>query len=318
MGTFFKILLPLAVAAAGVFIVTRIIDEVSMPILQPSGAIALQQRDLLITATLLMMVVIIPVFVMTFFFAWRYRADNKHATYTPDWDHNKTAEAVWWGVPCVIIGILAVLTWQTSHSLDPYRPLATDGEHLTIQVVALPWKWLFIYPEERIATVNYVHFPVDKPVRFEITADAPMNSFWIPQLGGQVYAMAGMTTKLHLIANEPGEYAGSSANLSGKGFAGMNFTAKASSESEYLAWLEQVRQSTYALDQSTYNELARPSSNDPITYYRMDDRGPFSHIVMKFMTPEQQLSEGFDPIHIRHNLEPPADFSRPAQSHGHY
>jgi cytochrome o ubiquinol oxidase subunit II len=314
MGTLFKALFFLLLAAAAAFFVGRLVQDVNIPVLNPSGIIAEQQRDLLITATLLMLIVIIPVFIMVFAFAWRYRAENTKAAYTPDWDHNKAAEAVWWGIPCLIILVLAVITWKSSHSLDPYKSLAADNEQMTIQVVALPWRWLFIYPDHNIATVNYVQFPVDKAVKFEITADAPMNSFWIPQLGGQVYAMAGMVTKLHLRADKTGEFAGSSANLSGEGFAGMKFTAKASTESEFLAWVEQTKQSTSALNKSAYNELAKPSSESAVQYFGSVDDQLSHHIVMKYMAPGTAL-EGFDPAHIRHNFEPPSNLALPQHSH---
>ena len=160
------------------------------------------------------------------------------AKHAPDWEHNYIAEYCWWGVPIVIIVILAVTTWKSSHDLNPFKPIESEKKPLAIQVVALHWKWLFIYPEQGIATVNFVQFPEKTPINFEITSDAPMNSFWIPQLGGQIYAMPAMRSKLHLIANEIGSFRGVSANISGKGFAGMTFTAKSSSEEDFDAWVQ--------------------------------------------------------------------------------
>ena len=190
----------------------------TIDVLVPKGTIAKKELDLLVTATLLMLIVVIPVFVLTFTIAWKYRASNTKAKYTPDWDHNRAIETVWWAIPFVLILILSVITWQSSHELDPFKPLASSKQPITIQVVALQWKWLFIYPEQHIATVNYVQFPVDTPVNFVITSDAPMNSFWIPQLGGQIYAMAGMSTQLHLMATDPGSYNGSSVTPQRTGF----------------------------------------------------------------------------------------------------
>ena len=177
-------------------------------ILDPKGAIAAAEKSILLDAVALMLLVVVPVIVMSALFAWRYRAKNQRATYTPSWAQSHLLEAICWGIPCVIIIILAILTWISTHKLDPYRPLQHAKKPLVIQAVALNWKWLFIYPEQHIATVNLVQFPVDRPVEFLVTADAPMNSFAIPQLAGQIYAMSGMRTRLHLIANAVGDYRG--------------------------------------------------------------------------------------------------------------
>ncbi len=257
----------------------------SLAILDPKGIIASQQRDLLVFATILSLFVIIPVFIMTALIAWRYRETNTNAKYTPNWDHNLIAETIWWGIPIAIILVLSVITWQTTHKLDPFRPIESDKKPITIQVVALQWKWLFIYPEEDIATVNYLQIPVNRPVNFEITSDAPMNSFWIPQLGGQIYAMAGMKTKLHLMATETGSFNGSSANISGEGFAGMHFVTDSTTEANFNDWLLQAKQSTNALTQSNYNSLAKPSTNNNVVYYSDVDPELYDTIVMKYMMP---------------------------------
>ena len=215
-------LLFLAFVIAGVFF----ISTHNIAVLEPKGFIGIKERDLIITALLLMLIVVIPVFLFALFFAWKYRESNSKARHAPDWEHNYIAEYCWWGVPFLLIIILGVITWKSSHELNPFRPIQSDVKPIKIQVVALQWKWLFIYPEQNIATVNYVEFPEKTPINFEITADAPMNSFWIPQLGGQIYAMPAMRSKLHLIANEEGTFRGCSSNISGKGFAGMVFTAK--------------------------------------------------------------------------------------------
>lgn len=265
-------------------------------VLDPKGSIAQSQFDLIIFTTILSLVVIIPVFVMTFYIVWKYRAGNKKAAYNPDWDHSRTAEIIWWGVPLALITVLAVITWITSHSLDPYRPLESAQKPITIQVIALDWKWLFIYPEQDIASVNYIQIPEDTPINFELTADAPMNSFWIPQLGGQVYAMAGMKTKLHLLASEPGEYRGSSANISGEGFAGMKFTAKATSETDFEAWIQSVKASSAILDRASYDDLAKPSRDNPVIYYSSHDRQLYDTVMMKYMMPQHQPDRA-EPTH---------------------
>src|SRR5579883_866864 len=198
-----------------------------LTMLEPKGIIATDEKHILLTSALLMLIVVIPVIILTFAFAWRYRESNTKATYSPEWSHSTLLEVICWSVPCLIIVILSVITWQSSHRLDPYKPLAEDSKTLTIQAISLEWKWLFIYPDQNIATVNYVQFPVGVPVRFLISAEGPMNSFQIPQLAGQIYAMAGMQTKLHLMADEPGDYQGLSTNFTGDGFSDMTFTARA-------------------------------------------------------------------------------------------
>lgn len=259
------------------------VTQHNVQVLNPSGTIAERQRDLLIFTTILGSFVVIPVFILTFSIAWKYRAGNKNAKYMPEWDHHKGLEAVWWGIPIFLILILAIVTWRTTHDLDPYRPLESDATPVTIQVVALEWKWLFIYPEQNIATVNYIEVPVNRPINFEITSDAPMNSFWIPQLGGQVYAMAGMQTKLHLLAKDEGSYNGVSANLSGEGFAGMKFTVKAVSDTAFDTWVDSVRQTPRHLSHEAYAELAKPSANHEQTLYatRADDL--YDSIIDKYM-----------------------------------
>lgn len=254
-------------------------------ILNPKGIIGIEERDLMIDATLLMLIVVIPVLVMTFVICLRYRGSNKKATYLPYWDYSFLAEAVWWGFPCIIIIILSVITWRSSHALDPYKPLKTGVKPIEVQAIALQWKWLFIYPEQKIATVNYLQFPEQTPLNFEITSDAPMNSLWIPQLGGQIYAMPGMRTKLHLIADEPGSFRGSSANLSGEGFAGMVFTAKSTSQAEFDSWVESMKQSKQSLGLAEYNQLAKPSENNPEATYLLTDPELFNQIIMKYMMP---------------------------------
>ncbi len=255
----------------------------------PKGMIALQERNLIITTTLLMLIVVIPVIVLMFFFAWKYRATNKKAKYTPDWASNETLEAIWWAIPGVIILVLAVITWKSTHELDPYKPLNSSVKPITIQVVALDWKWLFIYPEQHIATVNLVEFPAGTPINFEITADAPMNSFWIPELGGQIYAMPGMKTRLHLIATDVGTFSGTSANFSGPGFSGMKFAARSVSQSEFLEWVSAVKYATSTLTNDEYLRLSAPSKNNPVSLYASVLDGLYDKIIMKFMTPEKDL-----------------------------
>ena len=264
------------------------ISGVDVPVLQPKGYIGKKELELIIVSVLLMLVVVIPVFVLTFYFASKYRDGNEKAKYQPDWEHSYLAESIWWGIPIVIICILAGITWVTTHDLSPYRPIENGRKPIKIQAVALEWKWLFIYPEEGIATVNYIQFPKDVPINFEITANAPMNSFWIPQLGGQIYAMPSMRTKLHLIADEEGTFRGVSSNFSGKGFAGMNFTAKATSDKSYKQWLRKVKSVGKGLTQGEYQRLSAPSSYNPVELFSSTDPHMFDAIVDQYQNPNSR------------------------------
>lgn len=257
----------------------------NIAVLFPKGIIALEERNLLLIIQAIMLLVIIPVYVLTFIFSWKYRSTNKKAKYDPDLVDNRLAEYIWWGLPFIFTVIIGILTWIKTEELDPFKPIESDKKPLTVQVVALQWKWLFIYPEEKIASLNFLQIPTDTPIRFEITADAPMNSFWIPHLGGQVYAMPKMKTLLYLTAQDQGDFRGSSANLSGEGFADMHFITRASSEEDYQKWLESVKQSSKQLDKAMYNALAAPSQKNPAEVFVLKDQGLFNQILMKYMEP---------------------------------
>lgn len=265
-------------------LVVLYLRHANIQVLNPKGSVAHDERNLIVFTVLMGALVLLPVFIMTFTIAWKYREGNTKAKYRPDWDHNIFAETLWWGIPTAIIVVLSVVTWTTSHSLDPHKALG-NATPMKIQVVALDWKWLFIYPQQGIASVNYVQFPVGRPVQFEITSSGPMNSFWIPQLGSQIYAMAGMSTHLNLEADSVGDYRGSSANISGKGFAGMNFTAHVGSESDFNAWVSGVQHSSSSLSMSSYQALALPSENDPAAYYALATPGLYNRILLQFQLP---------------------------------
>ena len=252
-------------------------------LLDPKGPVGHDEKSLILTAFALMLLVVVPVIVMTIAFAWRYRASNTKATYKPKWSHSTTLEAIVWSVPLIIVAILSVITWKSSHDLDPYKPLASDNKPLTVEVVSLDWKWLFIYPEQHIATVNQLVIPTNVPVSFKITSGSVMNSFFIPQLGGQIYAMAGMTTHLHLMANEPGTYDGISANYSGGGFSDMKFKAIAKpSIADFNAWVQQVKAGNKTLDFAGYQKLAKPSENQPVEYFAATPSDLYEKIVGSF------------------------------------
>lgn len=250
-------------------------------LLNSKGLVAREERNLMITSILLMLIVALPVYVGVFVTAFKYR-DNKNNKHN-EGKHNKKYEIFWWLVPSVIILILAVLSYGKTHALDPYRPLNSSVKPIKIQVVSLDWKWLFIYPEEQIATVNFIEFPEKTPVNFELSSDGPMNSFWIPSLSGQIYSMTGMSTKLHVISDNTGDFKGSAAEINGKGFSGMNFTARAVTNDEYEAWLKEVKTSPYVLDKKEYERLSAPSENNPVTLYSNVDDNLFNEIMDKYM-----------------------------------
>lgn len=265
--------------------ISLLLHGCNLVILNPKGSIAADEKNILIISVLLMLLVVIPVIIMAFVFAWRYRESNTNAKYEPDWSHNTTLEVVWWTIPCIIIGILGTITWISTHRLDPYQPLSNPQKPITIQAISLEWKWLFIYPEENIATINYIQFPVNTPIRFLISAEGPMNSFQIPALAGQIYAMAGMQTKLHLITDVVGEYQGQSTNFTGDGFSFMNFKAIATSKADYDKWVQTVKNSSDNLTMMSYNELIKPSINVPVTYFSSANKNIFETVVMKSMMP---------------------------------
>lgn len=278
-----------------ILLLTRILSKIALAItvallagcqggvLDPKGQVGIEEKQLIIVATVLMLLVVIPVIFMTLYFAWKYR-EGRNEIYEPKWSHSTKIEAICWAIPIIIVIILGVITWKSTHALDPYKPLKSDKEHITVQVISLNWKWLFIYPDQGIATVNELAFPKDVPVSFRISSESTMNSFFIPQLGSQIYSMAGMITKLHLVANEPGTFKGYSANYSGAGFTGMKFNAISTpTEADFDKWVAKVKASGNALTPETYAELAKESENNPVAYYSTVTPGLFHQVVMKFM-----------------------------------
>ncbi len=259
---------------------TLLLSGCQWVVLDPKGPIGLEERSIIITATVLMLIVVVPVIALILIFAWRYRASNLKAEYRPNWSHSNRIEAVVWLIPCIIIATLGVITWRSSHSLDPYRPLDSKVKPIRIEAVALDWKWLFIYPDQQVATVNEVAFPANVPVEFNITSATVMNAFFIPQLGSQIYAMAGMQTQLHLLASEAGTYQGLSSNYSGDGFSGMTFKAIAApSRQAFDAWLAKVQASRQSPGDAAYAQLAKPSENNPVAYYSRVQPNLFADIV---------------------------------------
>ncbi|QNK03334.1 ubiquinol oxidase subunit II [Dyella telluris] len=264
-------------------------------LMSPSGDLAIQQRNLIITSTVLMLLIIVPVIALTLIFAWHFRASNKKATYDPDWDHSTILELLIWSAPLLIIIALGAITWVSTHKLDPYRPLdrvaanrpmPSDVRPLQVNVVALDWKWLFIYPEQGIATVNELAAPVDRPIQFKITSSTVMNSFFIPALAGQIYAMPGMETQLQAVINKPGEFQGFSANYSGQGFSGMHFLFHGLSEEDFAQWVQKTKSGGSDLSRDAYVKLAQPSENDAVKYYATVEPGLYRAILTHCVDPE--------------------------------
>jgi cytochrome o ubiquinol oxidase subunit II len=256
-----------------------------IPVLQPAGQIGDKERNLIIFCVLISLVIIVPVFIMLGLFAWRYREGNQHARYDPKLGGSSAAEAIWWLIPGAIIVILATVTWHSSYALDPFKHIDTAKKTLTIQVVALDWKWLFIYPNHDVASVNEAAIPANTPVDFEITSDTVMTSFWDPPLGGQMYAMPGMVTHLNLEAAKTGNFQGAAANISGSGFAGMIFTVKSMSQNGFNGWIASAEHSDKTLDRAGYAALTRPSSYVHPGYYKAVEPSLYDTIVLKYMMP---------------------------------
>jgi cytochrome o ubiquinol oxidase subunit II len=248
-------------------------------ILDPQGPIAAQELLLLINSTAIMLVVVVPVILATLGFAWWYRSSNPRASRSLDESYEGRLEFVLWSIPALIVILLGGVIWIGSHQLDPRAPIAANAKPLQVDVVALDWKWLFIYPEQGIAAVNLLVIPAGTPVRFRLTSATVMNSFFIPQLGSQIYTMGGMTTHLNLLADKPGEYPGFSANFSGDGFAEMRFVAKAVPAGDFNSWVTQARGGGSALDDAGYSALAKPSKAVPPATYRSVDPKLFERIV---------------------------------------
>lgn len=291
-GVIAMILLPFLVG--GIVWTVASIGGGNVAVMNPKGVIAAQEKDLFMFTLGLSAVVVIPVFVMIGFFAWRYREDNHKAAYTPDEEGNKYLELIWWGIPIIIIGILSVVTWVSTHQLDPYKPIESDVKPLKVQVVALQWKWLFIYPEQHVASVNELVIPAGTPVNFEVSADAPMSAFWIPSLGGQIYAMNGMSSKLSLMADEPGRYYGTNTNINGEGYSKMNFEAWAlDSRRDFDLWVKAlVDLPTHStLDWDVYKEIAKPSKDNNVAYYHLHDVDLYNRVINKYMSHGKESSD---------------------------
>lgn len=273
----------------------------SNEVLDPAGDIALQQRDIIYISTALMLLIIVPVMALIVVFAWRYRESNKEATYDPDFDHSTSLELVIWSAPLLIIICLGALTWWSTHLLDPFRPLDRVAagrpvdpkvKPMVVQVVSLDWKWLFIYPEQGIATVNELALPVDRQVRFDITSTNMMNTFYAPTLAGMIYAMPGMRSTLHAVLNRPGKFEGLSANYSGAGFSDMRFKLYGVDQAGFDAWVARVKGSGQSLDTNRFLELEKPSEKVPAMYFASAEGDLFDRIFKRCVKPGTPCMSG--------------------------
>lgn len=265
-------------------------------VLNPAGDIALQQRNLIYSSTLLMLVIILPVILLTIAFAWRYRASNKKATYDPKFHHSTGLELVIWSVPLFIIICLGALTWSSTHLLDPFRRLsrisATEQVNhkrvpIVVQVVAMDWKWFFIYPEQNIASVNELVLPINREVRFDMTSTNMMNTFYAPTLAGMIYTMPGMRSQLHAVLNRAGEFKGFSANYSGAGFSDMRFVLRGLPQDEFDQWVRQTQSVGKPLNTADYFKLETPTEKHPIQWFSAVPAGLFDRIVNRCVRPGQ-------------------------------
>ena len=273
-----------ATALVGVSIVLASCSLAEAPLLHPSGPIAEAQRNLLFEVFALMLIVVIPVFIMAIWFGWRYRASATQSAFDPDWERAPFLDGLIWALPAAIIVILGFMVWRSTHQLDPYRSLAAAGDSTQVQIITLEWKYVFLYPKEGIASVNELVFPADKPVQLVMTSDSAMTSLLIPALGGQVYAMAGMATRLNLLAFGPGEFLGRNALYNGDGFADQTFRVRAVTQAEFSDWIASAKQAP-VLDAAAYKDLSQPGILRRPLQYSQFASGFFQSILDKYATP---------------------------------
>jgi cytochrome o ubiquinol oxidase subunit 2 len=265
-------------------LITLLLHGTNVALFNPKGFIAEQQFRLILFTVTLLLAIGIPTLILLYFFAWEFRESNQNASYDPNKRQGIFFAFGLWVIPSIFVLLLASVALPASHKLDQHRQIADTAKPLTIQVIALRWKWLFIYPDKNISTVNFVQIPTGVPIQFELTADeTPMSSFWIPQLGGQLYAMTGHQNQLNLLADTPGDYTGRSAEINGAGFADMKFTARASSVQDFDEWVQGVQTSTNELNSVAYNKLLLPSEKNEAAFYYTTETDLYDKVLMKYM-----------------------------------
>ena len=261
---------PRILAAAGMIGVLAVLSTLSgceRGVLDPAGPVSGAERVIMFDALAIMLAIVVPTILCTLAFAWWYRATNRHAQYSPHWAYSGRLEILVWSIPALVILFLGGIAWISSHDLDPAKPLSTRGKPLEVQVVALDWKWLFIYPEQHVASVNRLVAPAGTPVHFRLTSASVMNVFFVPQLGSEIYAMNGMVTELNLQADREGTFHGLAAQINGDGFSDMTFDTRAVSAQEFSEWVGTAQSEGPALDEAAYRSLLRQSARiEPYTY----------------------------------------------------
>lgn len=262
----------------------RLLSGKNVATLNSQGLISGEQHFLLVKVMAMLLIATVPVVLLLYFTAWKYRETNTKTVYHPSSHHSKSFVVTIWAFPITIFVIFMFVMVPATHKLEPRKAIDSNTKPLTIQVIALRWKWLFLYPDQKIASVNYVQIPKDTPVEFDLTADeTPMSSFWIPNLGGQLYAMTGHVNRLNLLATKAGEYRGRTAEINGAGFSGMLFTAKVGTANDFAAWVQKTKQGDQLLDTAAYDKLAQPSEHNSAAFYGSYQTGLYDTVVNKYM-----------------------------------
>src|ERR1700733_13896827 len=274
---------------AVVLIGTAMLGGCNEGVLDPKGPIAVADRQILLNSLGIMLAIVIPVILATLGVAFWFRASNERARYRPNFAYSGRLEMLVWSIPAMTVFLVGGVAWVGSHDVSPRKPIASTVKPLRVQVASLDWKWLFIYPDQGIASVNRLTIPVGTPVSLELTSSSVMNSFFVPQLGSQIYTMAGMTTGLHLLADHPGTYRGFSAQFSGEGFADMHFDADAVTVEKFTQWLDGVRSAGPELNAKTYADLVKPSASVAPFTYRSVEPGLFDKITVSEMQSDDAM-----------------------------
>lgn len=285
-----KLLIGLFLVVLGVLGIVLVLSSENALVVHPKGIVAQNELDLIIINIILMLIIIVPTYILLFTVVWKYCISKKKTEYEPEHSYGFKGELIMWGLPSIIVLALSIFTWNKTHELNPYNPLDSSADPLVVQVVALNWKWLFIYPEQGIATLNYLQIPERTQIHLKLAADgSPMNSFWIPQLSGQIYAMTGMSTQLYLMANGLGEYTGKEVEITGEGYADMTFQVKSTSLKDFDEWVEQIKKSPHHLTRDVYNELVKPSINKSVIQYTEVEKDLYLKIIRKYKYPIESV-----------------------------
>lgn len=285
-----KFLFGFLAVVLGVIGVTIVLASENALVFHPKGIIARDEFELIITNIILMLLIILPTYILLFTIVWKFCIRHETANYDPNYTIGPVGELIMWVLPSIIVAVMAIVTWNATHQLNPYKPIESEAKPINVQVIALNWKWLFIYPELEIATLNVLHIPERTPIHLRLTADgAPMNSFWIPQLSGQIYSMTGMSTQLNIMADGPGEYVGREAEINGAGYSDMTFLTKSMTEKDFEGWVAQVKQSSQHLTDDSYRQLVKPSINKSVILFSEVEKDLYRKVIHKYMYPTESV-----------------------------